>query len=90
MTHLVVGAVQISCSDDVNANLDKIELHVRDAARRGAKLVVLQELFEGPYFCIDIDASHNKRAKPFKGHSTVARFSSLSQGTWRRTACLIL
>ncbi len=79
MTHLVVGAVQISCSDDVNANLDKIELHVRDAARRGAKLVVLQELFEGPYFCIDTDASHNKRAKPFKGHSTVARLSSLAK-----------
>jgi N-carbamoylputrescine amidase len=79
MTQLVVGAVQISCGDDVNANLDKIELHVRDAARRGARLVVLQELFEGPYFCIDIDAAHNKRAKPFQGHSTVARLSSLAK-----------
>jgi N-carbamoylputrescine amidase len=79
MTQLVVGAVQISCGDDVKANLDKIELHVRDAARRGARLVVLQELFEGPYFCIDIDAAHNKRAKPFKGHSTVARLSSLAK-----------
>jgi N-carbamoylputrescine amidase len=79
VTHLIVGAVQISCSDDVNANLDKIELHVREAARRGAKLVVLQELFEGPYFCIDIDEAHKKRAKPFKGHSTVARLSSLAK-----------
>lgn len=79
MSQLVVGAVQISCSDDLNANLDKIELHVREAARRGAKLVVLQELFEGPYFCIDIDAAHNRRAKPFKGHTTVARLSSLAK-----------
>jgi N-carbamoylputrescine amidase len=79
VAHLVVGAVQIACGDDVNVNLDKIELHVREAARRGAKLVVLQELFEGPYFCIDIDAAHNKRAKPFKGHSTVSRFSSLAK-----------
>jgi N-carbamoylputrescine amidase len=79
MTHLVVGAVQIACSDDVDVNLDKIELHVREAARRGARLVVLQELFEGPYFCIDIDAAHNRRAKPFKGNSTVARFSSLAR-----------
>ena len=55
MTQLVVGAVQIACIDNVKANLDKIETHVREAARRGAKLVVLQELFEGPYFCIDID-----------------------------------
>jgi N-carbamoylputrescine amidase len=77
--HLVVGAVQIACSDDITANLNKIELHVREAARRGAKLVVLQELFEGPYFCIDIDAAHNKRAKPFKGHPTVARLASLAK-----------
>jgi N-carbamoylputrescine amidase len=79
MSHLIVGAVQISCSDDMNANLDKIELHVREAARRGAKLVVLQELFEGPYFCIDVDAVHHQRAKPFKSHSTIARFSSLAK-----------
>ena len=79
MTHLIVGAVQITCSDDVKSNLDKLELHVREAARRGAKLVVLQELFEGPYFCIDIDAAHHRRAKPFKGNSTVARFSSLAK-----------
>ena len=79
MTHLIVGAVQITCSDDVKSNLDKLEKHVREAARRGAKLVVLQELFEGPYFCIDIDAAHNRRAKPFKGNSTVARFSSLAK-----------
>ena len=79
MSHLVVGAVQIACSDDVKANLDKIETHVREAARRGAKLVVLQELFEGPYFCIDIDAAHNKLAKPFAGNKTISRFSSLAK-----------
>ena len=79
MSQLIVGAVQISCKDDANANLDKIELHVREAVRRGAKLVVLQELFEGPYFCIDIDEAHNRRAKPFKGNTTVKRLSSLAK-----------
>ena len=79
MSQLVVGAVQIACGDDVTANLDKIELHVREAARRGAKLVVLQELFEGPYFCIDIDAAHYSRAKPFKGNATIARLSALAR-----------
>ena len=79
MSQLVVAAAQIACSDDLDANLNKIELQVREAARRGAKLVVLQELFEGPYFCIDIDAIHNTRAKPFRGHQTVARLSSLAK-----------
>ena len=79
MGDLIVGAVQIACSDDVKANLDKLEKHVREAARRGAKLVVLQELFEGPYFCIDIDPRHNARARPFKANATVARFASLAK-----------
>ena len=79
MNPLIVGAVQIACSDDVKANLDKLELHVCQAAQRGAKLVVLQELFEGPYFCIDIDEAHKSRAKPFKGNRTIARFSSLAK-----------
>ena len=79
MTQLIVGAVQIACSDETKANLDKLEMHVREAARRGAKLVVLQELFEGPYFCIDIDEKHKARAKPFKDNATVARFASLAR-----------
>lgn len=45
MKNLVVGAVQIACSDDLNANLDKLEMLVRSAAARGAKLIVLQEPF---------------------------------------------
>jgi N-carbamoylputrescine amidase len=79
MSNLIVGAVQIACSDDATQNLDKLEKHVREAARRGAKLIVLQELFEGPYFCIDIDAAHNSRAKPFKGNAMIARFASLAR-----------
>jgi N-carbamoylputrescine amidase len=71
--------VQIACGENTKTNLDKLEMHVREAARRGAKLVVLQELFEGPYFCIDIDAKHNGLAKPFKANATVARFSSLAK-----------
>jgi N-carbamoylputrescine amidase len=79
MSNLVVAAVQIACSDNVNSNLDKLELHIRHAASRGAKLVVLQELFEGPYFCVDQDKKHLARAKPLVGHSTIARFASLAK-----------
>lgn len=79
MGHLIVGAVQISCSENIMSNLDKLEMHVREAARRGAKLVVLQELFEGPYFCIDADSKHNGLARPFKANATVSRFASLAK-----------
>ena len=79
MNQLIVSAVQIACSDNVKDNLDRLEIHVREAARRGAKLVVLQELFEAPYFCMDVDPVHNKRAKLFKGNATVSRFSALAK-----------
>ncbi|MGL4490284.1 MAG: N-carbamoylputrescine amidase [Rhizobiaceae bacterium] len=79
MSNLVVAAVQIACTDDTKANLDKLEAHVRHAAARGAKLVVLQELFEGTYFCVDEDKKHLKRAKPLSGHATISRFASLAK-----------
>lgn len=79
MGDLIVGAVQIACGHDVQANLDKLEFHVRAAARRGAGLVVLQELFEGPYFCIDRDARHNALARPFEANSTISRFAGLAR-----------
>ncbi|CAM5380112.1 nitrilase-related carbon-nitrogen hydrolase [Mycolicibacterium aubagnense] len=81
MRQLIAAAVQISCTDDVEANLDKIERHVREASRRGAKLVVLQELFEGVYFCMDEDRRHNVRARPLDGHPTVARMAELARET---------
>ncbi len=81
MRQLIAAAVQISCTDDVEANLDKLEHHVRAAARRGAQLVVLQELFEGVYFCMDEDKRHNVRARPLDGHPTVARMAALARET---------
>jgi N-carbamoylputrescine amidase len=46
-----VAAVQQSCSWDRDANIDKAESFVRKAAAEGANIVLLQELFETPYFC---------------------------------------
>ncbi|MGH6931651.1 MAG: N-carbamoylputrescine amidase [Dongiaceae bacterium] len=85
MRELTVAAVQIACSDDVQANLDKLESHVRTAVRRGAKLVVLQELFEGTYFCKDVDGRHRARAKPFANHPSIERMSRLA-----RELCVVL
>jgi N-carbamoylputrescine amidase len=79
MTQLIAAAVQIACGNDIEANLAKIEHHVREAARRGARLAVLQELFEGPYFCQDIDKAQNARARPFADNPTVARLSKLAR-----------
>ena len=79
MGELVVAAAQIACSDDIEENLAKIESLVAEAARRGAQLVVLQELLEGQYFCKDMDAKHRARARPFADHPTIARLARLAK-----------
>ncbi len=81
MRQLIAAAVQIACNDQVGSNLDKLENHVREAARRGAGLVVLQELFEGVYFCMDEDIRHTIRALPLDGHKTITRMTALARET---------
>ena len=76
---LSLGAIQMSMSADVNANLDTAERLVREAASRGARIILIPELFEDVYFCKDVDAKHLQRARPVEGHPTVARFSALSR-----------
>jgi N-carbamoylputrescine amidase len=81
MRSMIAASVQIACTDDVETNIEKLEQHVREAARRGAQLVVLQELFEGVYFCVDEDKIHNARARPLQGHPTIARMAALARET---------
>ncbi|MEE4462722.1 nitrilase-related carbon-nitrogen hydrolase, partial [Azotobacter chroococcum] len=48
---VTVAATQMACSWDRAANLANAERLVREAAARGAQVILLQELFETPYFC---------------------------------------
>lgn len=54
-----VGAVQFSCVNDVDANCRRAEQRIREAARKGANIVLLPEFFTSLYFPIDqIDWLH--------------------------------
>ena len=75
---VTLAATQYACSWDVPANLDTAERLVREAAGRGAQLVLLQELFATPYFPITLDARHFDLAAPAGDSGVVARFSRLA------------
>ena len=68
--HLTVGLVQQSCSAERAQNWAKSERGVREAAQRGAKLVLLQELHAGLYFCQSEDPAIFDQAETIPGPST--------------------
>lgn len=73
-SELTVAAVQMSMVDDVDTNVATAERLVREAAATGAQVVLIPELFEGPYFCKDQLAEHLGRARALEGHPTVEHF----------------
>ncbi len=67
-----IGLVQMRCVDDAAANVDTAVARVRDAARQGAQIVCLPELFRTPYFCQREDAALFDLAEPIPGPTTEA------------------
>ena len=67
---LSVGLVQQSCGTDRAHNLAESIKGIREAARKGAKLVLLQELHTGPYFCQTEDTTVFDTAEAIPGPST--------------------
>lgn len=65
-----VGLIQTSCSLDQDANLAKTVELVREAARRGAQVICLQELFRAQYFCREMRADLFDLAETIPGPST--------------------
>ena len=70
MKTLTIGLVQQACTADRAANLEKSIAGIREAAARGAQLVVLQELHAGLYFCQTEDLACFEQAEPIPGPST--------------------
>ncbi|MFN3969076.1 carbon-nitrogen hydrolase [Flavobacterium sp.] len=70
MTNVQIGLVQMSCSKDVAANVDKAKREIRNAASKGAQIVCLQELFTSLYFCDVEDYDNFQLAEAIPGPTT--------------------
>ena len=79
MGKMTVAITQMASENDWKKNCDKAEAMVRDAAKQGGQLVLLQELFDGDYFCIEQHAKFFKNAHEIDRHPTVARFAALAK-----------
>lgn len=78
MRTVKLAATQFACSSDARANIDKAKDLMRAAAADGANIVLIQELFETPYFCQDQLAEYFALAKPFDGNPLIAEMSELA------------
>jgi N-carbamoylputrescine amidase len=78
MTKITVAALQLAFSDDIDANIAEVTKLVRDAAKRGAQVVLPPELFEGHYFCRVEDEGMFARAKPVAEHKAVTTMQALA------------
>lgn len=65
-----IALVQHACSEDPETNLGRVHDGIAEAAGGGADLVVLQELHNGPYFCVREEIRAFDRAEPVPGPTT--------------------
>ena len=79
MCKMTVAITQMASENDWKKNCDKAEALVREATKLGAQLILLQELFDGDYFCIEQHAKFFKNAHEIERHPTVARFTALAK-----------
>ena len=79
MREVIVAATQMACSNDSNKNVSNAEKLVRQAAKKGAQIILIQELFESQYFCMDQKEELFELSKPFENHPTINKFSELAR-----------
>jgi N-carbamoylputrescine amidase len=75
---VTVAATQMSETWDLETNRRTAERLVREAAGKGAQVILVQELFETPYFCIEQDPAFAKHAHKGLDNPLVKRFSGLA------------
>jgi N-carbamoylputrescine amidase len=79
MREVTVAATQMESHWDLPKNLERAENLIRRAAEQGANIILIQELFEAPYFCIEQQAKHFDLATTLNENQSIKRFQQLAK-----------
>ena len=79
MGKVTLAATQMSVGQDRAESLAKAEKLIRRAAGEGANIILIQELFETPYFCQDQLPENFELARPVEGNEGIAQFQTLAR-----------
>jgi len=79
MRKVKLAATQMTCSSDVQANIANAEKLVREAASKGAQIILLQELFEDLYFCQEEKPEYIEKAVPTECNPAINHFTKIAK-----------
>ncbi len=79
MRNVTVAATQMCCTANIEQNISNAERLVRRAAAEGAQIILIQELFETPYFCQKENADFYRYATELENNKAVAHFRSVAK-----------
>ena len=79
MRNIKIAATQMPCTWNRQATLDKADHLVREATQKGANIILLQELFETPYFCQLQKFQYMELATPLEENPAVEHFKKLAK-----------
>ena len=79
MANVTLAATQMACSWNLDENIQKAEELVQLAAEDGAQIILLQELFQTPYFCLEMDQKYTDLARPLAEDRAVRHFGALAK-----------
>ncbi|CAM4203403.1 N-carbamoylputrescine amidase [Paenibacillus phoenicis] len=79
MRNVKVAATQMSCSSNKEENIAKADRLVREAARQGAQIILLQELFETPYFCQKEKSDYYVYATELEENAAIQHFRKVAK-----------
>ena len=79
MRKVTIGTVQMQMQKNVNDNIDKADKLVREAAKNGAEVILLQEFFERQYFCQERCYEYYNYAKPVEKNEAVQYFKNVAK-----------
>lgn len=79
MRNVKIAATQMACTWDRKATLETADRLVREAAKKGANIILLQELFETPYFCQLQKFEYMELATALEENPAVNHFKKLAK-----------
>ncbi len=79
MTEITVAATQMACSWNIDENIQKAEELIRLAHEDGAQIILLQELFQTPYFCLEQNYAHLDLAAGLGEDRAVRHFRAIAK-----------